>query len=150
MIKIVNGDLLDASEIMIVHQVNCKGVMGSGVAKSIRERYPKAYDSYKKHCNLSGSSLLGKIQVVNINQERKVVNMFAQDSYGRSKQYTDLKAFKTCVLKLVDYAKKNNIETIAMPYKIGCGRGGADWDSVYSILCDSFNRSNVDLTLYAI
>ena len=150
MISIVNGDLLDASEVMIVHQVNCKGVMGSGVAKSIKDKYPKAYHSYKKHCDISGSSLLGKIQVINICNERKVVNMFAQDNYGRDKQYTDLKAFKTCILKLVDYAKKNNIKEIAMPYKIGCGRGGANWDSVYSILCNSFNRSNVKLTLYSL
>lgn len=150
MISIVNGDLLESNEQIIVHQVNCKGVMGSGVARCIKYKYPKAFNSYKKHCDISGSELLGKIQVINVEDNKKVINMFAQDDYGRDKQYTDLIAFKQCVLKIVDYAKRNNIHSVAMPYKIGCGTGGANWSNVYSILCDSFNRSNVNLTLYAI
>ena len=32
MIKVVNGSLLDATEDILCHQVNCQGVMGSGVA----------------------------------------------------------------------------------------------------------------------
>mgnify|MGYP002508800364 CR=1 FL=1 len=37
--KIVNGNLLDATEAMICHQVNCQGAMNSGVAKGIRNKY---------------------------------------------------------------------------------------------------------------
>ncbi|WP_396136111.1 hypothetical protein [Brevibacillus brevis] len=36
-VKIVNGDLLQATEDIIGHQVNCQCVMGSGVAKFERE-----------------------------------------------------------------------------------------------------------------
>lgn len=38
-VKIVNGDLLDASEDIFGHQVNCQGVMGSGVALALRRKY---------------------------------------------------------------------------------------------------------------
>ena len=38
MIKTVVGDLLDATEDIIVQQVNCRSVMGSGVAKAIYTR----------------------------------------------------------------------------------------------------------------
>ena len=31
MIKIIHGDILDATEVFICHQVNCQGVMGEGV-----------------------------------------------------------------------------------------------------------------------
>ena len=31
MLKVIDGDLLDAKEDIIGHQVNCQGVMGSGV-----------------------------------------------------------------------------------------------------------------------
>ena len=33
MIKIVDGSLLDATEDILCHQVNCQGNMGAGVAK---------------------------------------------------------------------------------------------------------------------
>jgi hypothetical protein len=35
---------------------------------------------------------------------------------------------------------------VAMPYKIGSDRGGADWDKIMDILLDVF--TDVDLTLY--
>ena len=41
MIKTVVGDLLDATEDIIVQQVNCRSVMGSGVAKAIYTRWPE-------------------------------------------------------------------------------------------------------------
>ncbi|WP_370956757.1 hypothetical protein AB3239_10910 [Bacillus subtilis] len=51
MIKIVKGNILDASEDIIVQQVNCKGVMGAGLAKAILNKYPnvkKEYQSLRK------------------------------------------------------------------------------------------------------
>lgn len=51
MIKIVKGDILQASEDIIGHQVNCQGVMGAGLAKQIRNKYPHVYDEYRKLCS---------------------------------------------------------------------------------------------------
>lgn len=38
-----NDDLLLSDCNVICHQVNCKGVMNAGIAKSIRKRYPEVY-----------------------------------------------------------------------------------------------------------
>ena len=46
MIKVVKGNLLDATEAIIAHQVNCQKKMNSGVAKAIREKYPIVFDIY--------------------------------------------------------------------------------------------------------
>lgn len=44
-----NKSLLDLPpEIVICHQVNCQGVMGAGLAKQIRIRWPEVYVDYKK------------------------------------------------------------------------------------------------------
>ena len=51
MIKYKIGDLLTAPQKCIAHQVNCQGVMGSGVAKAIRNEYPKVYKEYKEFSN---------------------------------------------------------------------------------------------------
>ena len=42
--KIKHGDILSVANGIIVHQVNAQGVMGSGLAKQIREKYPMAFD----------------------------------------------------------------------------------------------------------
>ena len=49
MIRVVKGNLLDAREIVIAHQVNCQKKMNSGVAKAIREKYPEVYEKYLIH-----------------------------------------------------------------------------------------------------
>ena len=67
MIEIVNGNLFDSKETLIVHQVNCVGRMGSGVAKQVSDTYPhvvKEYRKYLKHCNKKGIDPLGTIQCV--------------------------------------------------------------------------------------
>ena len=48
MIKVVKGNLLDATEAIIAHQVNCQRKMNSGVAKAIREKYPIVFDIYQE------------------------------------------------------------------------------------------------------
>lgn len=44
--KIVQQSILDHTEGIIAHGVNCCGVMGKGVALSIREAYPMVAKQY--------------------------------------------------------------------------------------------------------
>lgn len=49
------GDILTPNKALsyhpiICHQVNCKGVMGGGLAKQIRDVYPNVYYIYKRKC----------------------------------------------------------------------------------------------------
>ncbi len=146
MIKIVEGDLLQASEDIIGHQVNCKGVMGGGVALQIKNTYPLVYEVYKLHCNGVNptSNLLGDCQIVPCKM-RLVANLFGQDGYGIGKQYTDLDALRKSLIKLKDYAQDHN-NSVALPYLIGCGLGGGNWDDVYKIIDDVF--IDYEVTLY--
>ena len=48
MIKIIDGDLFETDAKFIVHQVNCMGRMGSGVALQVKEKYPHVYEEYAK------------------------------------------------------------------------------------------------------
>lgn len=145
MIKIIDRDIVLANEQIIAHQVNCKGVMGSGVAKAIRVAYPEAYDEYKKLCDSSDNStdLLSCVQYVAIPRVKKIIaNLFAQNEYGKDKRYTDYESLELCFRAL---ARKSRMP-IAMPYGIGCGRGGGDWDNiVYPMIQDIFSRNDVSL-----
>ena len=144
-----NGDLLQTKARYICHQVNCQGVMGSGVARQIKEKFPAAFTHYKLWCDkdanvrkrlsLSQSRFLGRAQVVygflaDGNASRTAIcNLYAQDRYGSDgKRYTDYQAFARCLTELKDHIPTS--ESIAMPYNIGCGLGGGDWEIVLGII----------------
>lgn len=146
MIKIIKGNLLDATENLICHQVNCKGVMGSGVARVLRDKYPDIFPFYKLLCDSYGSKLLGQIQKVFIDDNKYIVNMFGEDTYGKIGLHTNYGQLEIALKQLYTYAK-NKGYTVAMPYKIGCGLGGGDWDGVvYPMLETIF--TDINLTLY--
>lgn len=152
MIKIVNGDLLEAKENIICHACNCMGVMGSGVAKQIRKKYPQVYEEYLEKVDeyTQGEDLrkelLGQVHAVVIDENKIVVNMFTQYKFGNDgKQYTNLEAMFKCLLAVRQVAEKNKI-SVAMPYKIGSYRGGAKWDEVEELIFRAFN--GYEVTLY--
>lgn len=145
MIRVFDGDLLDSGANFICHQVNCQGVMGSGVAKQIKEQFPNVYEQYK---TVASSEMLGHIQPIQINEIQYVCNFFAQDNYGyNGKQYTNLEALRQCFKTLKEILKSSNWEdaVIAMPWKIGCVRGGADWEVVYQMIEEEFVDFRVEL-----
>ena len=49
MVAVVEGDLLrDLSPWgVLLHQVNCLGIAGAGVAKRVRDAFPGWYEAYK-------------------------------------------------------------------------------------------------------
>jgi len=145
MIKIVDGDILQASENIIAHQVNCMGVMGGGIAKQIREKYPNVFDQYRKFFVNNKFTALGKCQIVKTEDNKYIANLFGQNKYGRDKQYTDYDALKDSLFSLKVSAKDHNM-SIAIPFNIGCGLAGGDWDIVYKMIEEVFH--DYDVTLY--
>lgn len=162
-IKIINGNILDAKTDFILHQVNCQGVMGSGVAKTLRQYENGLFQHYYLMYNKvteAGFSLLGLNDYywwTNHGESQCVVSMFAQDKYGYDgKQYTDLGAFIKCLRRFktnwpawIEECDELRNTTVALPYKIGCGRGGADWDNdIYPIIKRELADYNVELWRY--
>ena len=125
MVRIIKGDLTQSSAKYICHQVNCQGVMGSGVAKQIRGKWPEVFDKYKQ----------------------AIINIFGQLKFGRDGQrYTNFEALCRGCREIANNVSPG--DTIAMPYKIGCGLGGGDWGRVMDMLTDVFSEHH--LTLYKI
>ena len=143
MIEIIYDDILNANTDIIVHQVNCMGVMGAGLALFIKKEYPRAYKVYRNACIRNDKkSLLGKIQMVSVGDGKFICNMFAQLEYGRNKVQTDYNAIEECMDKIYTFAKLNNL-TVAIPYNIGCGLAGGDWNTVKSIIESRFKDKSI-------
>lgn len=153
MIKIVDGSLLDATEDILCHQVNCQGVMGSGIAFSLRNKYEYLFPAYRSFCRAATIDkttdiILGRVYYVVCEDNHIIANIFGQDTYGRDNiVYTDYNALETGLTQVRDFATEKGL-TVAMPYKMGCGSANGDWDTVYKIIEKVF--SNMNVTLYKI
>ena len=124
-------DILTLTGHIICHQVNCQGVMGSGLARQVRAKYPQVYAPYRAYC--ATGNALGTVLFVPVSDNNIIANIFGQDKYGRDKQYTDYEALQTAFHRVAEVARERNLP-IAIPYRIGCGLGGGDWATVYKII----------------
>lgn len=149
-IKNIDGNLLETDAELILHQVNCQGKMNSGVAKAIREKWPIVFEEYVKLFSKDFFVVkLGICQPVSITDNQKVINMFSQDNYGYDgKMYTSYDAINTCLGKVKDYCVKNGYKRIALPYKMCCCRGGANWDVIMAMIKANFEDSDITIEIW--
>ena len=148
-IKICNKDLFDSDAQILVHQVNCQGVMGSGVAKQVKEHYPQAYRDYVTFCgDAEPSDLMGTVcwSNVSVAPPKWIANCFGQANYGDDgQQYTNYAYLRLSLMSVAGAARYNHC-SVALPYKLGCARGGGDWDIVFGIIKSVFG-DDVDVEI---
>ena len=155
-----DGDLLKAKDCMaIVHQTNCLGVMGAGIARQIKNKwFDNIYEPYRKTClNFSNKKeLLGKIQVLKTNDEpiKYVINVFGEYSFTESEcpfpngRHTDYDALFQCLNKVKTWCIEHNVGNIGMPKNLGCGMAGGDWNGVVYPLIHKIFGKDETLTLF--
>ena len=144
-----NGNLLDATTDVIAHQVNCQGVMGSGVAKQIKDKWPNVFDEYEEYCADPWShQIIGSCLLVTINNQY-VANLFGQAKYGRDgKRYTDYEALYESLERLVAQMIGINKKSVAFPYKMSSDRGGADWNVVLAMIESVFKNTDITIEIW--
>ena len=149
MITIVNGDLLDSEAQVIAHQVNCRGVAKSGIAKQIMKKYLMNKTMYAMICKReTPRDLLGTAYCVDNNEGPIVANLFGQDNYGRTEQHTDYWALNDAMAQLRKFMDLKGLTSVAFPYGIGCGLGGGDWNVVCSMIDKHFKHDDIECYLY--
>lgn len=134
MIHYLNIDLFHSNTDYIIHQANCRGVMGAGLAKQIANRFPSLLTEYKDLCRKhKPEHLLGKCFI-----HSNVITVFGQLDYGRdpNRVYTDYEALKSCFENIHKGLPIH--EVIAFPYRFGCGLANGNWDIVEEIIRTSF------------
>lgn len=131
------GNILNAEIGIIVHGCNNCGIMGSGLALTIKQTYPMVYQFYKDEWNRRGRFNLGEVQFYWVNHNKIICNAITQEKFGRDKRYTDYDAVRNAFQKVYALAKIDNLP-IHFP-KIGCGLGGGDWNIVKNIIEEELN-----------
>lgn len=140
MIEYVNKDITTVERGIIVQGVNCLGLMGSGVALAIRNKWPKVYNEYRHFWSIFKNpkqELLGFSQTVEVSKfdELHVVNGFTQVTCGNDgKVYATLTAVEEVLQNTFAFADFKHLP-IYLP-RIGCGLGGLQWNDVEEILLE--------------
>ena len=125
-IEYIEKDITTIEKGVIIQGVNCQGVMGSGVALDIREKWPIVYSKYKELP--TGKKMLGRSQLVQISKDPSlfVVNCFTQVFYGRDGRFASPGAIESSIAQCFEWADTFGLD-IYTP-KIGSGRGGLGWE----------------------
>ncbi len=157
-LKIVDGDLLDASEGYIVHQCNCRSYDVMGLAAAVFARFPSSNTYKRKQPSgaRSGVRSPGSISVHacaadDPDDDRSIVNLYGQVYPGRpGKGHNDtaidrLRYFES---GLGSIAYLSDVETrgVAFPFEIGCGLAHGNW-SAYRKSLEAF-AARLPVTLY--
>lgn len=161
MITTIQQDILKINQGVIVHSVNCIGAVG-GLAGAIARKWPKNADEYRAHVKRQRLPivLLGNIFEVNVAHNIIVANLFGQNRVGTGERQTEYAALISGFKRVADtsfygndmikkpqlreggyYMCPNLLNDIYIPYKIGCGLGGADWSIVEKIIEEVFDKS---------
>ena len=135
-IEIIEGSLFDATTKYIAHQTNCMSKRSAHLAATMFAQFPYA-DVYT---NRKMPDVPGTICIRGNGQDQRfVINMFGQ-VYPGSPKFPDstldgsrarVKYFFKCLKAIHDM---EDLESIAFPYKVGCGAAGGDWTKYLNLL----------------
>lgn len=150
MVKDITCDVFDCEPDVIIHQANCQNTMGTGIAKTLKDKWPEVYeaDCYAKQKN---QNKLGNISIADINDNNtsvlNVLNCYSQFYYGRDKRYTDYEAFSKCLEKVREFCETANIKVIAAPNRMGCMNASGDWRIIRPMFDVTFENCKFDVLI---
>jgi O-acetyl-ADP-ribose deacetylase (regulator of RNase III) len=127
------GDLLSVEKGIIVHGCNAQGVMGSGVARLIRDKYPTAYTLYRSTYESRGLKV-GEVIYLRVNENLMIANAITQQNFGGDPRvvYVNYERLRDC---FSDVAKLASLTSLPVHFPlIGCGLANGDWNVVSKII----------------
>lgn len=128
MIELQRGDILKAKTDALVNTVNCKGVMGRGIALQFKKAFPEAYKAYKAACD-RGELKPGIVLVHDLNrfeQPHYVIDVPTKRHWRGKSRIEDIEAGLNA---LVAEVRRLGLKSVAVP-PLGCGLGGLSWAEV--------------------
>ena len=149
MITFLTGNIFDSTTEALVNPVNCKGVMGAGLAAQFKRRFPANFTAYKQVCDQNGL-VPGKIFVFTNPQtpptnHKYIINFPTKDHWKHPSSYHYI---SDGLITLAEAIHQNKLSSIAIP-ALGAGCGGLDWVVVKAMLNEYLSGlSNTRIEIY--
>ncbi|MGB1286281.1 MAG: macro domain-containing protein [Aggregatilineales bacterium] len=145
MITYITGDLFQSSAQVLVNPVNTVGVMGRGLAKVFKQKYPEMFTEYQQRCK-SGDFDVDDLHLYRTS-DKWILN-FPTKKHWRGK--SKLEYIEAGLQKFVDIYETENITSAAFP-QLGCGLGGLDWNTQVRPLVKQYLQDlPIDIYVYSL
>jgi len=140
------GNVLDASERLIVHGNNPFGVWGAGLARAARIRYPRAHDRFKEAVRKKGPLPLGYCDVFDLGDGRYLVSAVTQSKIASypGENVVSLEGISVAFERINNVARDFKFD-VAIP-KIGAGLAGGNWEEISEVINEA--TPDAPVTLY--
>lgn len=141
MIHYIEGTVFNTPAKTIVNTVNCKGVMGAGLALEFKLRYPLMYEDYVTKCN-ENKLRIGRPSLFQINDNLWVLNFPTKNHW---KDPSKLQYIEEGLAYFRENYNRVDMKAAAFP-KLGTSNGGLDWKDV-QILMEKY-LGDIDIDIY--
>jgi O-acetyl-ADP-ribose deacetylase (regulator of RNase III)/uncharacterized protein YwgA len=138
------GDLFESGAQTLVNTVNTEGVMGKGIAREFRKRFPDMYEDYVWRCQ-HNEVRLGEPYLYRGLYAPWILN-FPTKRFWRS--HSNLEDVKAGLRFLQEHYRGWGIESLAVP-PLGAGLGGLEWRVVGRVLYKALRELDIPILLYA-
>ena|SRR5271157_1784880 len=145
------GNILDVTDGIIMHGCNAQGVMGSGIALQIKNKYPECFKTYTKALisfARVGINPMGMIIPYYVTPKLAIFNAITQEGFGRAdKRYVSYDAVLKVFEQAVNLARQQHMH-VHYP-QIGAGLGRGDWSIISDIIETAFQPyPDIERTLW--
>lgn len=138
------GNLLNASEIVIIHQCNCVSDRAAGLAKVLFQKFPAAnVYRYRQKPSKPGTTFVA------LSKGKVIVGLFSQFYPGKAKYKTDSPELRLAWFREgLDSFRTEPGASVAMPFNIGCGLAGGYWPAYEQAINEWAEKNNINVVLY--
>jgi O-acetyl-ADP-ribose deacetylase (regulator of RNase III) len=151
-IKYIQDSLFTTPDRVIAHGCNTQGVMGAGIAKIVKEKYPYAFEEYRRAVeewivfNADNRSMLGHVFPTAREAGNKIIfNCITQLGFGYgTHRYVSYDAVDNCMKNVAGLLTSLDESSISMP-QIGSGLGGGNWQVIEAIIAYRLEKFNVNI-----
>ena len=141
-IQYLRGDIFESDAQVIVNTVNCKGIMGKGLALAFKQKYPDMFNMYKQDCK-TGRLHIGRPTLYQ-KSNPWILNFPTKDDW---RQPSKLEYLAAGLEYLVANYKTVGITSIAFP-KLGAQNGKLSWTEVGPLMAKYLSKLDIGVCVY--
>lgn len=143
MIKLIDGSIFDSDYDAIVNTVNCAGIMGAGIAKNFKMKYPEMFKQYKLDCARNKIDI-GKGSRFDSDCGQIIFNLPTKPNWYDKSTLHYIEQGLVWLRKEIELEGKMSI---AIP-QLGCGNGGLKWEIVRPIITNQLKGLEHEIYLF--
>lgn len=141
-----SGNLLNSKAAILVNPVNTVGVMGAGLAKKFKEKYPNNFKNYRQHCKTNPTHR--KFKGFAFTEKGKVIyNLATKENYSDDSKLAYIRyGLVRLLFWLNSHPERDTLNSIAIS-PIGCGLGKLPQIQVLHLILYVLKNVDFDLNI---